>query len=292
MRLRTLPLSLSGVVAGTMLNIGNAATDGGRLWLVIAFLMLTTVSLQVLSNLSNELGDTLRGTDADDRQGKRYSLQNGALTIRDMHRLIRTMAMLCCVFGSLMIFLSFGTFIAPAPCALLLLGAGAIWAAVNYTLGAHPYGYRGWGDVAVFVFFGLASVLGASFVLTHTLVPALLLPACAIGMFCVGVLNVNNIRDMKSDARTRVTTAIRLGERRARIYHSLLICGGWAMLLAYTIVTGRYWQLLYLLTLPLYARHLAGVWKERDSALDPLLPLLVISTFLLALLLGIGNNIG
>lgn len=293
MRLRTLPLSLSGITAGTLLSLNRAWPHGTGLALTVIFLVLTTISLQILSNLSNELGDTLRGTDSDDRQGKRYSLQDGDLSIADMQRLIGTMATLCCVFGALMIYFSFGTFLAAAPLALLLLGAAAIWAAVHYTLGKNPYGYRGGGDIAVFIFFGLVSVMGASFVLTHTIAPALLLPASTIGLFSVGVLNVNNIRDIKSDSRTRVTTAIRLGEHKARIYHTALICSGWCLAIAYICCASHKWmELMCLLTLPLYAKHLLGVWQRRDAELDPLLPLLVISTFLFALLLGLGGIIG
>lgn len=291
LRLRTLPLSLSGVIAGSLLSINDSATYGPKLVLTIIFLLLTTSCLQLLSNLSNELGDTLHGTDADDRQGKIYSLQNGELTIADMHKLIRTMAILCCIFGALMIYFSFGTFLAVAPCALLLLGTAAIWAAIHYTLGKDPYGYKGGGDISVFIFFGLVSVCGGAFVLTHEFNPLLLLPGSAIGAFSVGVLNINNIRDMKSDARTRVTTAIRLGEERSRIYQSILLCGGWILMLAFTLITGKYWQFIYCATLPLFAKILSGSWKKKDAELDPLVPLLVISTFLFALLLGIGNNI-
>lgn len=273
------------------MSLDRAWPHGAALVLTVTFLVLTTISLQILSNLSNELGDTLRGTDSDDRQGKRYSLQDGDLSITDMQRLIATTATLCCIFGALMIYFSFGTFLAAAPLALLLLGATAIWAAVHYTLGKNPYGYRGGGDIAVFIFFGLVSVMGASFVLTHSIDPAILLPASSIGLFSVGVLNVNNIRDIKSDSRTRVTTAIRLGEYGARVYHTALICSGWCLAIAYICISRRWAELMCLVTLPLYARHLLGVWRHRDAELDPMLPLLVISTFLFALLLGLGSVI-
>ena len=189
-----------------------------------------------------------------------------------------------------MIWGSFGTLLGVEPLLLLLLGAAAIAAAMRYTLGKNPYGYRGWGDLFVFIFFGLVSVCGGYYVCSHDLSHILiLLPGSAIGFFSIGVLNVNNIRDMKTDAATRTTVALKLGIRRARIYQTLLIVAGWATMLLYTALTATCWTAwLYLLTLPLYVKHLNGVWHRLDRALDPMLPLLVISTFLFALLAGAG----
>lgn len=286
MRLRTLPLSLAGVVLGILLA---AADFHVGVWTAV-LIMLTTVCLQILSNLSNELGDVLRGTDAEDRVGPRYGLNSGEMTIRDMKIFIGIFVGICIVSGLAMIRVSFGTFFSLESILLMLLGAAAILGAMKYTLGRNPYGYRGLGDVFVFIFFGLVSVLGAYFVSAHILLSwKLLLPASAIGFFSVGVLNVNNIRDMETDARNRITVAIRLGERRAKIYQTVLICLGWAAMIAYTLL--RFpdpWHWLYLVTLPLYVLHLAGVWKRSGKALDPMLPLLVMSTFLLSLLYGFG----
>ena len=282
MRLRTLPLSLAGVLIGAKL--------AWRVWQVnpsvIVLLALTTVSLQILSNLSNELGDVLHGTDTEDRQGPAYGLNSGALTVKDMKRLIAGAAACCVVFGTAMVWLSFGTLLCLPSVLLLLLGAGAIAAAVKYTLGKNPYGYRAGGDFWVFVFFGLVSVLGAYFVCCHRMDDwSLVLPAAGIGFFSIGVLNVNNIRDMKTDAPNRVTVALKLGLKNARIYQTVLVCLGWACLIAYTLMHfSSPWRLLYLLTLPLYYIHLKGVWANTGRTLDKYLPMLVMSTFMLALL--------
>lgn len=286
MRLRTLPLSLAGVVLGLMLALRqHAATPG-----LIVWLLLTTVCLQILSNLSNELGDYLRGIDGSQREGPQYSLAQGALAVKDFKRLIAVIAGLCCLFGTAMVWISFGTFLAWQPALLLLLGAAAIWAAMHYTLGKKPYGYHGLGDVFVFLFFGLVSVMGAYFVVAHTLdSPLLLLPASAIGCFSVGVLNVNNIRDMESDAGHRVTVPLKIGSRNAKIYHTSLIATAWICILAFTLASYTSgWNFLYLATLPLYALHLNMVWKRDGKSLDPALPLLVITTFVFSLLAGIG----
>ena len=285
MRLRTLPLSLSGVVMGLMLAM---KTHEASMWLIV-WLLLTTVCLQILSNLSNELGDFLKGTDGEQREGPLYSLAQGAIGVRDFKLLIAVFVFLCCGFGAAMIWTSFGTFWAWQPLMLLALGVAAIWAAMHYTLGKNPYGYKGLGDVFVFVFFGLVSVLGAYYVVAHSIDSwSLLLPAITIGCFSVGVLNVNNIRDMESDAATRITLPLKIGELNAKIFQSVLIALGWICMTFFTLITyTSLWDFLYFITLPLFLIHMNMVWKRTGKALDPALPLLVISTFAFAILAGI-----
>ncbi len=284
MRLRTLPLSLAGVVLGMLLAMKTFETSVG----LIVWLLLTTVCLQILSNLSNELGDFLRGTDGEQREGPMYSLAKGEIGVKDFKILIVLFVILCCVFGAIMIWTSFGTFFAWKPALLLLLGMAAIWAAMHYTLGKNPYGYRGLGDLSVFIFFGLTSVLGAYFVVAHTIDSLLLiLPAVTIGCFSVAVLNVNNIRDMESDAGNRVTIPLKFGALNAKIYQTVLIVFAWLCMLLFTLMTyTSAWNFLYLITLPLYMIHLKMVWSRDGKALDPALPLLVLSTFAFALLAG------
>ena len=232
MRLRTLPLSLAGVTLGFLLAM---KVHYASIWLIV-WLLLTTVCLQILSNLCNELGDFLRGTDGEQREGPMYSLAQGAIDVKDFKMLIALFVVLCCVFGVAMIWTSFGNIWEWKPVLLLLLGAAAIWAAMHYTLGKHPYGYKGLGDVFVFIFFGLVSVLGSYFVVAHTIDSwSLLLPAITIGCFSVGVLNVNNIRDMESDAATRITLQLKIGEINAKIFQNVLIFLAWLLMLLYTI---------------------------------------------------------
>ena len=287
MRLRTLPLSMAGVLLGILLATADWRVD---LWTAV-LIVLTTVCLQILSNLSNELGDVLRGTDTADREGPEYGLNSGVMTIGQMKGLIAAFVVLCVVFGSLMTWKAFGTLFSLTPILVLMLGAAAIMAAMKYTLGRNPYGYRAKGDIYVFLFFGLISVLGAYFVCTAGagLHWKLLLPASAIGFFSVGVLNVNNIRDMKTDAANRVTVAIKLGEKRARIYQTVLIVLGWACMVAYCLLCWpSLWHWLWVLTLPMYILHLRGVWTRSGKALDPMLPLLVMASFALSILAGVG----
>jgi len=290
MRLRTLPLSLAGSVMGVFIARSITGEFGPAAWAVL----LTTALLQILSNLSNELGDTLNGTDRADREGIHYSLQDGDMTVPQMKRLITFTAIACMLSGTAMIWIAMGSLLRWESIILLILGAAAIWAAMRYTLGKNPYGYRGLGDLFVFIFFGLVSTCGACFVCAPDLgLPSVLassiLPACAIGFFSIGVLNVNNIRDAVTDAENRVTVAIKLGGRGARIYQTVLIASAWLLMIIFAASGPLEWKRwLFVLTLPLYIIHLKGVWTREGRALDPMLPLLVISTFLLSLLTGIG----
>lgn len=286
MRLRTLPLSLAGVLLGSGLAISEFQVSPA----VILLVCLTTVCLQVLTNLCNELGDVLHGTDTAERQGPGYGLNSGELTIAEMKRLIAGAVVASCVSGAFMIRVSFGTFLCLESICLFLLGASAIAAAMRYTLGRNPYGYRGLGDLYVFLYFGIVSVTGAYFVCAHTLLGwKLLLPASAIGFFSVGVLNVNNIRDMATDAPNRKTIAIRLGLHGARIYQTILICLGWICMIAYCVLRVADWRhWIFFAVLPLYILHLRMAWTRTDRSLDPALPILVMSTFALSVLTSLG----
>lgn len=274
MRLRTLPLSLAGVVCGGLLAMG---AHGGSWW-AFALVLLTACALQVLSNLSNEMGDHLSGVDSESREGPNYSMTDGGLTVKQMWRAINGTVVACCVIGLAMVLVS------GSPWWVLLLGAAAIWAATHYTLGKKPYGYIGLGDLFVFIFFGLVSVLGSYFVVAHTidLKLWLLLPAVGVGLLSVAVLNVNNIRDMQSDEGIRMTIPLRIGERGARIYQTALVvlgvaCFGWCEEnIAFCVLP----------TAPFFLWHIIGVWRRKGRQLDKMLPLLVITTFVLAWLYG------
>lgn len=242
----------------------------------LVMLLLTTVSLQVLTNLSNELGDHLSGVDGEGREGPNYSMADGGLTVKQMWRAINAMVVVCCVSGLLMVWMS------GSPWWLLLLGAAAIWAATHYTLGKNPYGYRGLGDLFVFIFFGLVSVMGGYFVIAQTLEWNVLIPACAIGLLSVAVLNINNIRDMVSDKGLRKTIPLRIGSRAAKCYQTVLVLTG-ASLLFFNLPF-KWWNAILLSIL---IAHVVMVWRNDGKKLDPALPILVITTFLFGLSYGL-----
>ena len=249
------------------------------------FLVLTAVLLQILSNLSNEMGDYKSGVDGEGRQGPNYGLANG-LTEKQLWRAINVVVVLCAISGLLMLLFSFQfSFFNYQFAGLLALGAAAIWAATHYTLGKKPYGYIGLGDLFVFLFFGLASVLGSHYVIahsflspyTHSVIPVLA-PAIGVGLLSVAVLNVNNIRDMQSDEGFRKTIPLRIGERRAKIYQTLLVVLGVA---CFAWNEESFWMCV-IPTIPFFLLHIIGIWRRNGKRLDPMLPLLVITTFVLA----------
>lgn len=283
MRLRTLPLSLAGVVCGATMAYAQPACRPGT----HIFLILTAVLLQILSNLSNELGDNLSGVDGEDREGPNYSMADGGLSVKQMWRAINVIVVLCALSGLLMLLFSFHFSIFNLQFAILLaLGAAAIWAATHYTLGKKPYGYIGLGDLFVFIFFGLVSVLGSHYVIAHNLFVSspicTFAPAVGLGLLSVAVLNVNNIRDMASDEGLRKTIPLRIGKVRAKVYQTVLVVAGVA---CFAWNSQDFWMCV-LPTIPFFLWHIIGVWRRDGKGLDPMLPLLVITTFVLALLYG------
>ncbi len=277
LRLRTLPLSMSGIVLGTGLA-------GWSNWWIFALAILTTLSLQILSNLSNELGDALKGTDANQKGREAYGLQAGTITVKQMKTMIWCFVGLCVLFGTALVFTAFGIPIinhhSSITNVLLFLGLGllAIIGAVTYTLGKHSYGYMGLGDLGVFLFFGLLSTLGGYYLQTQTLTSEVIWCGIAIGLPCVGVLNLNNIRDMNNDrAHGKRTLASRLGARGGKIYHTclLFIC------LIIFVTFDHNWVLC---VAPVWAWHVGYIWTHESSSLDKQMPVLMLSTLLVAAL--------
>jgi 1,4-dihydroxy-2-naphthoate octaprenyltransferase len=272
LRLRTLPLSMSGIILGT----GLAWPDVQ--WGVFALAIATTLCLQILSNLSNEMGDALKGTDTNQTGRQAYGLQSGALTMREMKVMIEIFIALSVVFGTALVWTAFGTLNSEQSFIFIGLGALAIVGAMTYTLGRHSYGYIGLGDLGVFLFFGLLSTLGAYYLQVQTLTAEVAGSGIAIGLPCVGVLNLNNIRDMHNDrAHGKRTFASLLGPTGGKIYHTCLL----ASCMAVFAFFGHYWALC---VLPVWAWHLWYVWTHEGSQLDLQMPVLMLSTGLVACL--------
>lgn len=287
-RLRTLPLSVAGILSGTLLACAEDEFHALRFVLAV----VTVLLLQILSNVANELGDTLHGTDRDDRKGMTYSLQSGALTVVDLRRLIVWLVVLSAVSGVALVASSFNALFSREGIVMLVLGCCAILAALGYTLGRHPYGYMGLGDLFVFLFFGLLSTMGAFFLMTGRVDAVVALPAAACGLLSVGVLNINNMRDADTDRKTRITIPVLIGERRAKVYQTLLETLPLAALAAYCAIRDSRWPAyLFLLFVPLFAVHIYGVWRSTDSQLDRRLPELSVLTLALCICFGILQNV-
>jgi 1,4-dihydroxy-2-naphthoate octaprenyltransferase len=286
-RLRTLPLALASIGMGSFL----AAADGQFKTGVVAWCMLTTLLLQILSNLANDYGDTKHGADSVYRQGPKRAVQAGLITARQMKRAIVLFSLLSLLSGLMLLWTALGKDGFYLFLLFLGLGLAAIWAAINYTAGSRPYGYAGLGDLAVFLFFGLLGVGGTYFLQTQHLNYHILLPAASLGFFSMAVLNVNNIRDIESDRLAgKYSLPVRLGPIKARIYHLALLIAGFLCALLFTWFT-QYsnWQFLFLLALPLLGFNGWQVWRIRQSsALDPYLKQMALTTLLFVVSFGIG----
>lgn len=290
-RPRTLALAIAGITLGLFL----AAARADLRWLPALLTFVTAVLLQILSNLANDYGDSKHGADSAERSGPRRAVQSGAISAAEMRRAVLLTAVLAMVSGLALVWLAFGARAIWLVVLFILLGAAALWAAIAYTASGNPYGYRGLGDLFVFLFFGLVAVAGTYFLQTQSLPLPVLLPATSCGLFAVAVLNVNNIRDIDSDRRAgKRSIPVRLGPHRARIYHWFLLLGGLAAALAYVLLTNRSpWQFLFLLSAPLIVRNGLAVWRTRSSeALDPLLKQMSLSTLFFVLTFGLGQVVG
>ena len=282
-RLRTLPLSVSGILVGTAL----AAIQGFFDHVIFVLALLTTIGFQITSNFANDYGDGVKGTDNEDRIGPKRALQSGALNRKELKTGIRVSIILNLI---LVAFLLVRAFAFEYPQYIFLfgfLGLLAIWAAVKYTVGVDAYGYRGLGDIFVFVFFGLVSVLGSLFLYSKFLFPAATLPAATIGLLSTSVLNLNNMRDLESDRKAgKITLDVMLGPSMARVYHLVLILGSAACLIAFMSMYARsFWQWIPLVTFLPLMLHLTRIYRvNHPGELDPELKKIALSTFLLALL--------
>lgn len=290
MRPRTLPLAIACIGMGGFL----AAARGSFRWEIVALCVLTAVFLQILSNLANDYGDAVHGADAAGRIGPVRVVQSGLITPQTMRLAIGAFALLSALSGLLLVWLAFGAEGLLLAGLFALLGALAIGAAVTYTAGSKPYGYAGLGDLAVLIFFGWVAVLGTYFLQAQSLAWTLWLPATAMGLLSVGVLNVNNIRDLVSDAKAgKRTVPVRLGPRRARIYHLVLLVTAVFLTFIYTLIAYHSpWQFLFLLSLPLLIGNMRGVWQsEHPDQVAPYLKQMVMTSLLFALTFGLGQLI-
>ncbi|MDR0233139.1 MAG: 1,4-dihydroxy-2-naphthoate octaprenyltransferase [Dysgonamonadaceae bacterium] len=289
LRLRTLPLSISGILAGSFLAYSSGHFNIG----IFVLAMFTTVFLQILSNVSNEYGDAQNGADNAGRVGPIRSLQSGVLSLKDFRKMIILFVSLSMISGALLVWFSFDTFFCLEGLIMLFLGALAIVAAIKYTVGENNYGYKGLGDIAVFIFFGLASTAGVYFLATHSIELAIFLPASGIGLLSVGVLNVNNIRDRQNDkASGKNTLVVKIGEKKAKLYHFSLVVVAWLCFICYSIFhANNLWNWMYLLILPLFVTHLLAIFRFSGHKLDVQLRNLSLMTLLLSILFGISQII-
>jgi 1,4-dihydroxy-2-naphthoate octaprenyltransferase len=286
-RPRTLILAVAGVGTGLFLAAAHGAINA----LAASLTVLTAALLQILSNLANDYGDSMHGADHGLRSGPSRAVQAGRISAAQMRIAIIAVSGAAAVSGLTLLWLALGIEGAFAILAFIVLGGLAIWAAIAYTAGGLHYGYAGLGDAAVLIFFGWISVAGSYFLQRQNLALEILLPATSCGLFAVGVLNVNNIRDIDSDRLAgKRSLPVRLGLGWARRYHWALLLGGVLATLVHVAIDYRSpWQLLFLGSLPLFIQNARAVSGRAPMELDPYLGQLSLSTLVFAIMFGIGQ---
>lgn len=286
-RLRTLPLSVSGIILAGCFAEYNGFFD----WTVFGLAILTTLSLQILSNFSNDYGDGVKGTDNNQRIGPERAIQSGKITPISMYNAIKVNILVTIALAFFLILAAFGVTHFWYALIFFVLGALSIYASIKYTIGDNAYGYRGLGDLYVFVFFGLVSVVGGYFLFARQVDHVVILPAISIGLLSVSVLNLNNLRDIESDLKSdKMTLAVKLGFQKAKKYHYFLVLSAMLLTLIFAVLyyTNPFNFIFLVVFVPLFM-HLNRVKAVVNPAdLDPELKKVALSTFFLAVILGVG----
>ncbi|NMH26145.1 1,4-dihydroxy-2-naphthoate octaprenyltransferase [Flavobacterium solisilvae] len=285
-RVRTLPLSVSGIIVGSF----YAMSQGMFNWNIVIFALLTTLGLQILSNFANDYGDGVKGTDNNDRVGPKRAVQSGVISPAEMKRAIIITSLITLLFAVLLIYFAFKEKYLLFSLIFLVLGILAIASAIRYTVGKGAYGYRGYGDVFVFIFFGMVSTFGVYFMFSKSLDWLLLLPATSIGFLSVGVLNLNNMRDEESDRKAgKNTIVVKNGGAWAKKYHFFLVISAMVLVLIFAFLNEFHFdQYFFVVAYFPMISHLMTVYRNKTPRLlDPELKKLAISTFLLAVLLAL-----
>lgn len=278
-RLRTLPLSFSGILIGSSFALSsNFDFD------IFSSCLLITVLFQIISNFANDLGDAVKGVDDETRIGPERAIQSGMITKAQMKNAIIILSVLALIVVLQLLFR-----IDLSRNELLIfsaLGMMSIWAAIAYTIGKNPYGYRALGDLMVFLFFGLLAVVGTYYLYARSVVLEVVLIASAIGALAVAVLNLNNMRDREDDTlKNKKTMAVILGAEKAKRYHTAVLLISVLLFAAGISLSGYYWYFLGLVPLLRLVGHLKRVWQtENAREFDPELKVIALSSFMTSLL--------
>lgn len=286
-RLRTLPLSISGIIVGSFI----AASEEKFNLLIAVLAIFTTVGFQIISNFANDYGDGVKGTDNSDRVGPQRALQSGVISPQQMLKAIKLSVIITLLIAITLIYVAFGKEDFVNLLVFLALGTASIVAAIKYTMGENAYGYSGFGDIFVLLFFGFLSVCGSYYLFTKEVNFIIFLPAAAVGLLSVGVLNLNNMRDRASDIKAgKNTLVVKFGSELAKKYHYSLLIGAFILVLLFTIIRfTSVLQLIYIIAFVPILFHLKVVFNNKiPKELDSELKKLALSTFLFAVLFGLG----
>ena len=286
-RLRTLPLSISGIILGGFLAMSDGLFNG----VIFSLAILTTIGFQVISNFANDYGDGVKGTDAI-RIGEERMVSSGKISPKQMKKAILISVILTIIFALFLIYESFGLSNFGYSLLFFVLGIVSIVAAIKYTVGDLAYGYSGFGDIFVFLFFGLLSVLGSYFLFTKEIYFLLTLPAISIGLLSTAVLNLNNMRDYQNDKKSKKNTiVVKIGLKAAKRYHYSLLLLSFISAVSYVVLTfTKTVQFIFLLAYIPLVIHVLFVYNNKEELrLDAELKKVALSTFLFSVLLGLGQ---
>lgn len=279
-RLRTLPLSVSGIIVGSAYAYYQNHFEG----LIFILALVTTLAFQILSNFANDYGDGIKGTDAH-RIGEKRMVASGIITPQNMKKAVILMSIFSLAVAVGLIYVSFGAAHFLYSVLFLLLGLASISAAIKYTVGSTAYGYSGFGDVFVFVFFGWVSVIGSNFLYTHVIDWKLFLPASSIGLLSVAVLNLNNMRDIDNDTIAgKNTLVVKMGLQWAKKYQEACISIASILFVVFCLLIKVTAIPVILINIPLIL-HIGKIKKsEKYEDFDPELKKVALSTFALSVL--------
>ncbi len=298
-RLRTLPLSMSGIIMGSFIAKWRISTEGGFWdWRIFALAILVTLLYQVLSNFANDYGDGIKGTDKNRLgEAEQRAVASGKITEIQMRNAVILLSILSFAATVALLYVAFYPDFIKEFWIFIGLGIACILAAIGYTIGKKPYGYLGLGDIFVFVFFGLVSVCGSYFLFTKSFSWDVLFPATAVGMLSMAVLNLNNMRDIVNDELSgKKTLALRLGFKNAMIYEIILLQLPILLMLAFLMYNGfqaqgKYYPfIVMILIFPFIKLRRSIMAVNEPKLLDPFLKQVGILTFLMAVLTAFGLN--
>jgi 1,4-dihydroxy-2-naphthoate octaprenyltransferase len=283
-RLRTLPLSMSGIILGSFLAKKDGFWDG----YIFVFALLTTLFFQILSNLANDLGDSQKGTDNQFRVGPMRAVQSGEISMKAMKLAVAIFTFLSLVSAAILIRISAIGMTKEVIWMYVFLAVLCVIAAITYTVGKKAYGYHGFGDLFVFIFFGLVSVLGSYTLYTKTFNLEIIFPAVTIGLLSTAVLNLNNMRDQVNDKTSnKITLVVKLGKSKAKIYHFFLVLLAIisAVFFLQELNIFRYLFLIPFCILTLHLQKVNNTQEEKDF--DPELKKVALTTFLISIMYAV-----
>lgn len=290
-RPRTLFLAAAGVILGSGLALHVEKLD-----IITALLtLLTALLLQLLSNLANDLGDYVKGTDSTGgRVGPMRSVQSGKITPLQMKKTIAITTLIAMFSGLILLLRLFHIMGLVVIILFLIVGALSLLSALFYTLGERPYGYRGWGDFFAFLFFGPIAVIGTYYLQAQIIDFRAVLPSIGMGLLSAMILNVNNMRDIENDALSnKRTIAVRLGLNYAKRYHTVLMIVMYVCFLIYSLLyaSSPWYRFGYIVVYVFQLQLLLQIHKKEGRALDPYLRKTALSSFILAVLFSVCINI-